>query len=119
MNKELNDIFTALKIYFNGEKNGGSARYVAYNFGFSERKMREFYAAINADQSIDGLISTNGSIYVCATEDECRKAIHNTYKTAFSYLKKARAMEKKCNLNGQYEFTDDNGKKIKIIYEDN
>ena len=118
MNKELNDIFTALKIYFNGEENGGSARYVAYNFGYSERKMREFYAAINADQSIDGLISTNGSIYVCATEDECRKAIHNTYKTAFSYLKKARAMSKKFDKNNQVEVFEDGDVKIKIIFEE-
>lgn len=118
MNKELNDIFTALKLYFNGEKNGGSARYVAYNFGYSERKMREFYSAINADQSIDGLISTNGSIYVCATEDECRKAIHNTYKTAFSYLKKARAMSKKFDKNNQVEVFEDGDVKIKIIFEE-
>ena len=118
MNKELNDIFTALKIYFNGEENGRSAEYVAVNFGYSERKMREFYAAINADQNIDGLISTNGSIYVCTTEDECRKAIHNTYKTAFSYLKKARAMSKKFDKNNQVEVFEDGDVKIKIIFEE-
>ncbi len=83
-----------------------------------QRELRRICSAINSNPEINGIISTSGSIYVCNTASECRKAIKNTYRTAFTYLKKARVMEKKANLNGQYEFTDENGKKIKIIYED-
>lgn len=112
------EIFNTLKKYYTGKENGDSAELVASQSvgNISKRDLRRICSAINSNPEINGLISTSGKIYVCNTEEECRKAIRTTYRMAFAYLKKARAMEKKLGLQGQTEF-DDNGIKVKIIFE--
>lgn len=80
--------------------------------------MRSVCVAINSNPEIDGIMSTSGSVYVCKTKEEVDKAINTTFKTTFSYLRKARAMSKKTGRQGQLEFVDGETK-IKIIYEDN
>ena len=110
-------VFLALKRHFNGVDNGEDAHTVANLFCMSDRDFRRVCRAINSNSQINGIISTSGKIYACATEDECRKAIQTTYRMAFAYLLKARAMEKKVGLQNQVEF-DNNGTKVKIVYED-
>ena len=38
---------------------------------------------------------------MCNTEEECKKAIKNTFRTAVSLIKKGNVMAKKVGLNGQ------------------
>ena len=121
INREQLAVFELLKTFY-GKENGISAKSATeYCYGRHtgklQRWLRHICSAINSNPEIDGLISTSKKIYVCKTKDECDKAIRTTYRTAFSYLKKARLMEKKFGRQGQIEF-DDNGKKVKIIYED-
>lgn len=102
-----------------GEENGKSLSEIATIFlsDGDKRTMRRIISDINSDSDL-GLVSTSGKIYLCRTESECQKAIKTTFRLALSCLKKAKKMSVKANLNGQYEFTDDNGKKIRIVYED-
>lgn len=113
-------VFSCLKHNCYGEKNGWSAHTasVVCLSGGNKRELRRICAKINANPEIKGIISTSKSIYVCRTKSECRRAIETTYKMAFAYLRKARAMEKKVNLNGQYKFTDENGIKCEIIFKE-
>ena len=120
--QEQETVFNLLKV-FHGKENGISAKSATeYIYGKHterlQRQLREVCSAINSNPEIDGLISTSGKIYVCKTEEECVKAMNTTFKTAFSYLRKARAMSKKADKQGQYEFIDGDTK-IKIIYEEN
>lgn len=110
-------VFYMIKRFFYGKRHGYPAEIIAKDLNMDKRELRRVCAAINANPEINGIISTSNEIYVCETKEECQKAINNTYRMAFAYLKKARAMEKKVGLNGQYEFTE-NGKTIKIVYEE-
>jgi len=114
-NKKL---FNEIKSFCYGKENGESAQDVA-NWVLvkgDKRALRRVCSAINSDLNVDGIISTSGKIYVCKTKDECVKAISNTYRMAIAYFKKARVMETKVGLNGQFKMNKD-GTDIMITYE--
>jgi hypothetical protein len=116
--KIVNKAYDWLKENAYGEENGKSLSEIASIFltSANKRLMRKIISEINNDSDL-GLISTSKKIYLCKTEEECQKAIKTTYRLALSCLKKARKMGAKIKLNGQYEFVDNDGKKIRIVYE--
>ena len=121
MDKIAKEAYAWLKENAYGEENGKSLLEVAQAFlpntDNAKREMRRIISAINSNTDL-GLVSTSGKIYLCKTQKECEKAIKTTWRFAIAYLKKAKTMSAKASLNGQFEITDDNGKKIRIVYED-
>ena len=111
-------VFDLISSSYKGKKNGAKARDVAdYCMPLStKREFRRVCHAINENPQLEGIISTSGKIYLCDSSEEAEKAIRNTYRLAFSYLRKARKMEEKFGSNGQIEFLENDGTKVRIIY---
>lgn len=89
-----------------GKENCTNRGAIAELFGLTPRQLRAVTQEINTSPKYDKLVTTCGNIYICKTKEECQKSIINTYRTAFSLLKKARAMEKKLGLNGQIRLSE-------------
>lgn len=114
--KTQEDLFSYLQIECSGKENGVNGAKTGY-WGYGDRRqVRRICSAINQNPDL-GFVSTCGSIYACETAEEVKEAIRNTWRTAITYIKKARAMSKKLGQQGQYEFSD-NETKIKIYFEE-
>lgn len=50
---------------------------------------------------MEKIVSTSDGCYICETEDECIKAILITFKKGWTEIRKANAMLKKYQRNGQ------------------
>lgn len=114
MKNKIEKVYDYLDYACKSEQNGEKAELLAKKLNLSKRELRAMCKAINSDTE-KGIVSTSGKIYLCDTEEECQKAINNTFKQAFTLLKKAWAMEKKLGLQNQFEFKNGN-ETVKIIY---
>ena len=100
-----------------GKENGKSLKEVAQEFLCGDKRtMRKLLSALNSATDINGIVSTSGKIYLCATKDECEKAIKTTYRLAISCIAKARKMEQKLGLHNQIELNND-GTSIRVVFE--
>ena len=98
----------------NGKKNGRRRSEIAALFGLKQRDLRRIMHEINTIADYERMVSTNGSIYICADDKECRSSIRTTYRSAVALIKKARQMEKKLGLHGQTRIVD-NGAEIEVV----
>ena len=98
----------------NGKKNGRRRSEIAALFGLKQRDLRRIMHEINTSADYERMVSTNGSIYICADDKECRSSIRTTYRSAVALIKKARQMEKKLGLHGQTRIVD-NGAEIEVV----
>ena len=94
-------VYEILKTNHYGRDNGIRRPILAERLGISERELRKITREINTSNELEKLVSTTHSCYICATKEECEKAIRNTYNVAIAQFKKAKQMEKKVGLNGQ------------------
>lgn len=86
-----------------GEENAISGRDLAARFRLSERELRSYISDIRTSDELRKVIgSTPKGYFVCADKEEAQKANQTFWAAAFSYLKVARAQEKKAGLDGQY-----------------
>lgn len=117
-NRLLERLYEYLATNAYGKENGKSLKEIAQEFlsNGNKRTMRKLLSALNSATDMNGIVSTSGKIYLCATKDECEKAIKTTYRLAISCIKKARKMERKLGLQNQIEL-DDNGTKIRVVFE--
>ena len=98
----------------NGKNNGRRRSEIAALFGLKQRDIRRITQEINTSSDYDRMVSTKGSIYICADDNECRSSIRTTYRSAVALIKKARQMEKKLGLHGQTRIVD-NGAEIEVV----
>ena len=98
----------------NGKKNGRRRSEIAALFGLKQRDIRRITQEINTSAEYERMVSTKGSIYICADDKECRSSIRTTYRSAVALIKKARQMEKKLGLHGQTRIVD-NGAEIEVV----
>lgn len=96
-------VYDYLKEHHLGAENGILRRDLAQALNLSVRKLRAVTAEINASTELEKLVSTSRSCYMCKTEQECAWAVHTTYAQAVTLIKKAKTMETKVALNGQYK----------------
>lgn len=96
-------VYDYLKEHHLGAENGILRRDLAQALNLSVRKLRAVTAEINASTELEKLVSTSRSCYMCKTEQECAWAVHTTYAQAATLIKKAKTMETKVALNGQYK----------------
>lgn len=89
----------------NGKKNGRKQKEICAYLGFKPRDFRRITSVLNASPNYDKIISTSGKIYVCDSKEECINSINSTYHQAITLLKKAKQMEHKFGINGQYKIT--------------
>ena len=85
-----------------GEGNGIPRPKVAEHFNITPRDLRRITKEINTSPKYEKLVSTTHSCYICDTERECEKTLRNTYRVAVALFKKAKQMERKVGLNGQF-----------------
>lgn len=94
-------LYDYLKENHLGAKNGIVRKDLVEILNIPTRRLRELTAEINSSDSLEKIVSTKGSCYLCDTKEECEATIRNTYNVAISLFKKAKKMEKKVGLNGQ------------------
>ena len=94
-------LYNYLKENHLGAENGIKKPELAEKLEISERELRGLTRLINASPEFEKLVSTSYSCFMCNTEEECKKAIKNTFRTAVSHIKKGNVMAKKVGLNGQ------------------
>ena len=95
-------VYEYLKENHCGVSNGITRPELAKRLNLTTRILRRITKEINTNTKYKRLVSTTHCCYVCETKKECEKTIKNTYRVALSLLKKAREMEKKVELNGQF-----------------
>ena len=103
MLKKAEELYNYLKNKHLGIENGIKKKELSIVVGIDERELRRLTAYINKSNKFEKLISTRGYCYMCRNAEECLSSIINTYKVAVSQFKKAKSMEKKLGLNGQYK----------------
>lgn len=108
----IKSVYEELRENHFGKKNATSRSAFAGEHGLTEREMRHITHEINENLDYEGLVSTSSALYVCADKEECKKAIKTSYSSAFSLLVKARKMEAKMKLCGQFVLTDSDTKEI-------
>lgn len=96
-------VYDYLKNTHKGAENQISKAELAKIFGISERELRKVTAEINSSEELDKIVSVSEGCYICATREECIRAITTTYHAAISQFKKAKNMERKVGLNNQYK----------------
>lgn len=102
-NNKSVEVYNYLLNRCDGRENGVPAQVLANELKMPLRRLREVVQAINESPQFERLISVTQKIYICATEEECRRAVRATIRQATTLLKKGRAMIKKANANGQYK----------------
>lgn len=96
-------IYDYLKENCVGEESAISGRDLARHFKISERGLRDYIAIIRKSSELRKVIgSSTRGYYVCANKEEAQRANQTFWSTAYSYLKVAKAQEKKAGLDGQY-----------------
>ena len=101
LSEKAYDLYNYLLAHHLGKNRAILRPDLAQEFGVDERTLRKLTQEINSSMNYDKVVSTSHCCYLCATKEECEKAIKNTYKTAITLFKKAKKMEKKVGLNGQ------------------
>lgn len=86
-----------------GKENNVKSQVLAEYFGVSRAIQKTILKEINESVDFDKLISTCGSIYMCNTKEEVALTLSHTYNTAITLIKKAQAMQKKAQKQGQYK----------------
>lgn len=112
----IEDIYADLELNHCGKVNAVKRSEYAAAHGISEREMRMITHTINNSRKYRGIVSTTMALYICNDKAECLKAMANSYRTAFTLLHKARVMENKIHLNGQFELTDEDYRLIQSCY---
>jgi len=101
LSEKAYDLYNYLLAHHLGKNRGILRPDLAEVFGVNERELRRLTQEINSSMNFDKLVSTSHCCYLCATKEECEKALKNTYSMAITLFKKAKKMEKKVGLNGQ------------------
>lgn len=97
------EIYKYLKENCVGEENAIQGRDLAAQFKITERHLRGYISVIRTSTELRKVIgSSPKGYYVCANKEEAQQANQTFWATAFSYLKVAKAQEKKAGLDGQY-----------------
>lgn len=84
-----------------GKENGISRSELAKIFNVDIQKQKTILKAINESSELEKLVSTCGSIYMCRTEEECKKSAYNEIKSGLARLKKGQKMLAKMGKNEQ------------------
>lgn len=97
------DIYHYLEKNCVGEENAIPARDLAARFGLKEtRELRDYISVIRTSDELRKVIgSSPKGYYVCANKEEAERANRTFWLAACSYLKVAKAQDKKAGLNGQ------------------
>lgn len=111
----VEDVLNYLTLNHLGKGKGKTRSEIAYELGIDKRELRRITSEINRNAQYNRLISTTNLTYVCNTKEECVATVRNTYRTAITLIKKARAMEKKMGLQGQVRLPVDNELKESIV----
>ena len=99
--KIVYEYYEYLKKNCYGEENHIKSKTLASIFKIDVATQKYILKEINESMDFDKLISTYGSIYMCRTEQECKKAISNEIKVGLTRLNKGKAMADKLSRNGQ------------------
>lgn len=89
-----------------GEENGITKNELSAVLGYNLRQLRYITQSINSCSEYDKIVSVSKKCYIISTEEEAVSAIRSAYSYAISSIKKAKMMEKKYGLNGQYVLYD-------------
>lgn len=98
---EVYRLYDYLKAHHMGKANGIKKPDLAKILGINKRELRKLTQEINESTELEKLVSTSHCCYMCETEEECKKSIQTTYRSAVTLIKKAKNMERKVGLNGQ------------------
>ena len=101
--KKPKEVYNYLLYRCEGRENGVAAQVLASELNMPLRRLREAIQAINESPQFEKLVSVTQMIYVCKTEEECKRAISATRRAAITLLKKGKTMIRKSNANGQYK----------------
>lgn len=97
------DLYHYLEKFCIGEENAIQGRDLAARFRITERELRDHIATIRTSDELRKVIGTTPKGYfVCKDKTEAERVNKTFWATAASYLKVAKAQEKKANLDGQY-----------------
>lgn len=97
------DIYHYLEKNCIGEENAVPGRGLAARFKISERGLRDYISVIRTSTELRKVIgSSPKGYYVCANKEEAERANQTFWSVAYSYIKVAKAQEKKAGLDGQY-----------------
>lgn len=94
-------LYNYLKEHHLGAENAITKAALASILGISERVLRDLTRLINTSPDYEKLVSTSHSCFMCATKEECEKAVRSTFRAAVSLIKKGQIMAKKVGLNNQ------------------
>ena len=86
-----------------GKQNGINRKILADLMGVKLADQKKILQTINVSDSLLGLVSTCGKIYMCNTEQECITAFMNEIKSGLTRLNKGKKMAEKVGLHNQYK----------------
>ena len=84
-----------------GKDNGVKRDILAETMGVKLQEQKAILATINESDTLEKLISTSGSIYMCRTKEECVTAYMNEIRSGITRINKGKAMAKKAMRNMQ------------------
>ena len=101
-----------------GSENGISRDDFCAEHGINTRDFRRATRDINVNPEYEKIVSSKNKIYICNTKEECRESIKCTYSMAFSLLRKARIMEKRCGVHNQMYIGDDGDVYVRELFDE-
>lgn len=95
------EVYDHMKNYVR-EENAIKARDLAAQFNITERHLRDVMHTIRTSDELTRTIgSSPRGYFICKDKVEFERSNNTLYAAAFSYLKAARANEKKAGMDGQ------------------
>ena len=98
---QVSRVYNYLWNHHKGRENGIHASELRKTLGIQERDLRRITHEINGSPDYPCVVSTVGSIYICASPEESARHIRASTRAGISLIRKAKAMSGK--MDKQYQ----------------
>ena len=103
---QVSRVYNYLWNHHKGRENGIHASDLRKTLGIQERDLRRITHEINGSPDYPCVVSTVGSIYICASPEESERHIRASIRAGISLIRKAKSMSGKLDKLSQLSVED-------------